>query len=68
MRKARVLVNGVKAGILEELENGRYKFSAWFKKALFWVADRVTKPTNRWYKSQLHRSSLKTQYFFMQRV
>jgi len=27
MRKAYVLVNGVKAGILEELENGKYKFT-----------------------------------------
>jgi putative transposase len=37
---------------------------AWFKMVLFWVAKRVTKPTNRWYKPQLHCSSLKTQYYF----
>ena len=27
MRKARVLVNGIEAGILEELENTKYKFT-----------------------------------------
>lgn len=27
MRKAQVLINGIKSGILEELENGKYKFT-----------------------------------------
>jgi serine/threonine-protein kinase HipA len=27
MRKAQILINGIAAGILEELENGKYKFT-----------------------------------------
>ena len=35
---------------------------AWFKKAVIWVAEYVTKPTNKWYKSRLYCGSLKIQY------